>query len=100
VTTASAQHMDHNRLDPEEILRRLPVDERERFVHEYRSALDAAHEVWRYRQLQEVLHLWNLRAVAYGQADFEQRAREAVTGQKGEFVPAEQAFPGWAGGAR
>jgi hypothetical protein len=92
--------MDHNWLDPEEILRRLPVDERERFVHEYRSALDAAHEVWRYRQLQEVLHLWNLRAAAYGQADFEQRAREASSAQPGEFVPAEQVFPGWTGGAR
>lgn len=92
--------MDHNRLDPEEIPRRLPVGERERFVHEYRSALDAAHEVWRYRRLQEVLHLWNLRAAAYGQADFEQRAREASSAQPGEFVPAEQVFPGWTGGAR
>ncbi|GAA3795439.1 hypothetical protein GCM10022226_13500 [Sphaerisporangium flaviroseum] len=95
----AAQPLDHNWLDPEEILRRLPVDQRERFVHEYRSALDAAHEVWRYRQLQEVLHLWNLRAAAYAQPDFQQRAAEAAGGEPGLFVSVEQ-IPGWTGQAR
>lgn len=65
--------------DPEQILRHLPPGERERFLGEYRTALDAAHEVWRYRHLQEVLARWELVAVAtskpgYGQARDEARA--------------------------
>ncbi|MQA86340.1 MAG: hypothetical protein GEV03_17315 [Streptosporangiales bacterium] len=93
----TAQPIDQGTLDPEEILRRLPADERERFIHEYRSALDAAHELWRYRQLQEVLRLWHLRAVAYIQPDFQQRAEEARTGSPDRFVPVERVVPGWAG---
>ncbi|WP_369076983.1 DUF6247 family protein [Actinomadura madurae] len=50
--TAGPLNHDHDPLDPEDILRRLPYDERERFIRDYRSALDAAHELWRYRQLQ------------------------------------------------
>jgi hypothetical protein len=89
-------------LDPEDILRRLPHDQRDRFIRDYRCALDAAHEVWRYRQLQEVLRLWHLRATAYAHPDFAERAEEARTGDPAVFVSAEEAIPGCtdrAGGA-
>lgn len=86
-------------LDPETILWELPSLERERFVQEYNSALDAAHEVWRYKQLQEVLRLWSLRARAYAQPDFRQRAREAAINEPDRFVPAGQNLPFQAGGS-
>jgi hypothetical protein len=99
----TAEPLDHNPLDPEDILRRLPHDERDRFIRDYRSALDAAHELWRYRQLQEVLRLWHLRAIAYARPDFKERAEQARTGASGDFSPAEEAIAGWsehADGAR
>lgn len=81
--------------DPDDIMRRLPSDQRESFLHDYRSALDAAHETWRYRQLQAVLQLWHLRASAYEQPDYPQRAAEARAGAPGTFTTAEDAIPGW-----
>ncbi|MFF5260325.1 DUF6247 family protein [Actinomadura viridis] len=98
----TAEPLDHGPLDPEDILRRLPHDERDRFIRDYRSALDAAHELWRYRQLQDVLRLWHLRATAYARPDFKARAEEARTGA-GDFAPADEAIPGWSertGGTR
>ena len=68
--------------DPEDILLRLPEAERELFLAEYRAALDAAHEVWRYRQLQEVLTRWNLVAIATSQPGYAEalaEARDAAT---------------------
>ncbi|SPT64512.1 DUF6247 family protein [Actinomadura madurae] len=93
--TAEPLNHDHGPLDPEDILRRLPHDERERFIRDYRSALDAAHELWRYRQLQEVLRLWHMRATAYSRPDFADRARQARTGDPNTFTDAAEAIPGW-----
>ena len=43
--------------DPELILARLPERYRAMFLAEYQAAAEAAaHEVWRYKQLQELLH--------------------------------------------
>ncbi|WP_119727569.1 DUF6247 family protein [Thermomonospora amylolytica] len=91
----TAEPIDHGPLNPEDILRRLPADERDRFLREYHSALDAAHELWRFRQLQDVLRLWHLRAVAYAQPDFADRTEQARTGDPVAFVPAAEAIPGW-----
>lgn len=91
----TAQPVEHSPLDPEDILRRLPREERDRFIRDYRSALEAAHELWRYRQLQDVLRLWDLRATAYAQPDFAARAQSAQASDPTDFVPAEQAIPGW-----
>lgn len=88
----SVQAVSAESLDPEGILRRLPSGDRRGFIGEYNSALDAAHEVWRYRQLQNVLRLWDLRATAYAQPDFQQRAQEAVVAEPGRFISAEQLF--------
>jgi hypothetical protein len=81
--------------DPDDIIRRLPPDQRDSFLHDYRAALDAAHETWRYRQLPAVLQLWHLRATAYEQPDYSQRAAEARAGAPGTFTAAEDAIPGW-----
>jgi hypothetical protein len=81
--------------EPDDIMRRLPSDQRESFLHDYRAALDAAHETWRYRQLQAVLQLWHLRATAYEQPDYSQRAAEARAGTPGMFAAAEDVIPGW-----
>ena len=63
--------------DPGDILRRLPGAEHELFLAEYHAALDAAHEVWRYRQLQEVLARWNLVAIATSQPGYGEALAEA-----------------------
>jgi hypothetical protein len=63
--------------DPVGIMHRLPAGERELFLAEYRAALDAAHEVWRYRQLQDVLARWNLVAVATSQPGYAEALSEA-----------------------
>jgi hypothetical protein len=91
----TAEPLDYGPLDPEDIIRRLPHDERDRFIQDYRSALDAAHELWRYRQLQEVLRLWHMRATAYARPDFAERAQQARTGDPAVFTPAGEAIPGW-----
>lgn len=63
--------------DPEDILRRLPEAEHESFLAEYHAALDAAHELWRYRQLQDVLARWNLIAIATSQPGYAEALAEA-----------------------
>ena len=63
--------------NPASILRRLPEPERESFLAEYRAALDAAHEVWRYRQLQEVLRRWDLVTVTTSQPGYSETLDEA-----------------------
>lgn len=80
--------------DPAEILRVLPAQWHEQFLTDYHQALDAAHEVWRFRQLRDVLHVWQLRAIAYSNPGFDDAAEAARENRAGEFVPAEQ-IPGW-----
>ncbi|GAA1534796.1 DUF6247 family protein [Kribbella lupini] len=81
--------------DPAEILRVLPQRWHEQFLTEYHQALDAAHEVWRFRQLRDVLHAWQLRAVAYSNPAFDEAAAAARESRDEEFVPADQVLPGW-----
>lgn len=91
----TAQPMQSSPEDPSEILRLLPAKWHEQFLAEYHGALDAAHEVWRFQQLRDVLHLWQLRAVAYSDPAFEAALQATRDNQADEFVPAEQAIPGW-----
>jgi hypothetical protein len=86
----TAQPVEPGMWDPQEILSRLPDVDHEQFVAEYRQAVDAAHELRRYRQLQGVLRLWHLRAAAYEQPDYFQRAAEAREGAEGRFIPAAE----------
>ncbi|WP_267900270.1 DUF6247 family protein [Kribbella turkmenica] len=55
----------------------------------------AAHELWRFQHLREVLHLWRLRAVAYSDPGYEQAMEAAREGRDDDFIPAEQVIPGW-----
>jgi hypothetical protein len=80
---------------PSEILSLLPTKWHEQFLGEYYGALDAAREVSRFQQLCDVLRLWGLRAVAYSRPSFEQAMQATREGRADEFVPAEQAIPGW-----
>ncbi|NEA35523.1 DUF6247 family protein [Streptomyces sp. SID13031] len=82
--------------DPAEILLVLPAKWHEQFLQEYHGALDAAHEVWRFQQLRDVLHVWRLRALAYSRPGFEEAAQAAREGRADEFIPADQVIPGWA----
>jgi hypothetical protein len=91
----TAQPMDGSPEDPAEILRMLPRKWHEQFLDDYRLALDAAHEVWRFQQLRDVLHVWRLRAVAYSRPGFDEALRATREDRADEFVPAEQVIPGW-----
>jgi hypothetical protein len=82
--------------DPSEILRALPEQWHEPFLSEYHSALDAAHEVWRFQQLRDVLHLWRLRAAAFANPELDRAAQAAREERSDEFVPADRVIPGWA----
>ena len=76
--------------DPDVILARLPERERERFLREYEAAADAAvHEVWRFKQLRELLHVWHLRSIAYSKPDYYSRWDEIQQGGE-EYVTLEQ----------
>ncbi|GIH97868.1 DUF6247 family protein [Planobispora siamensis] len=81
--------------DPDEILHRLDERHHAAFLADYRAAMvAAAHETWRYRQLQEVLKLWHLRAVMYASPSYAQARADADAGVPG--IPAEDVIPGWA----
>jgi hypothetical protein len=73
--------------DPAGILHLLPEKWHEQFLSEYHTALDAAHEVWRFKQLQELPHVWRLHAIAVSNPEFD-RAERAVREERAEeFVP-------------
>ena len=87
--SAQPIHEDDPR-DPAVILQRLPERERARFLAEYETAaVAAAHEVWRYRKLQEFLHRWSLLADAYSQPDFYERKAEVAAGI-GEYLSMDE----------
>ena len=76
--------------DPELILARLPEHFREVFLDEYQTAAEAAaHEVWRYKQLQELLQAWHLRATAYNRPGLTERRAAAGAGQ-GEYISLDE----------
>jgi Family of unknown function (DUF6247) len=84
--------------DPIEILHALPEEHREQFRVEYADAVDGARRPERFRELQEMLRLWRLRAVAYSSSGYEGRLAAAREGNASDFAPAGQAIPGWPGG--
>ena len=86
----SAQPVDYSEdsRDPAVILARLPERARPFFLDEYEAAVDAAHEVAGYRQLQQLLQSWSVRAVAYSRPGFFEGAAEAAEG-RGECVTME-----------
>jgi hypothetical protein len=80
--------------DPDQIFGRLPASERAQFLQEYHSALDAAHEIWRYKQLQDFLHLWHLRAIAMSDPTYYQCKEDAERHDESKFVDFNEAMQG------
>ena len=72
---------------PAEILRLLPPRWHDQFLTEYRAALDAAHEVWRWQQLNDLLHRWRLRATAYSDPEFSAAAHAAREARSEDLTP-------------
>jgi Family of unknown function (DUF6247) len=91
----TAQPVHDSLDDPAEILRLLPDEYHGQFLDGYYRALDAAHRPQEFRALQEMLHLWRLRAVAYSSPGYADRLEAARNGDPADFVPADQVVRGW-----
>jgi hypothetical protein len=84
--------------DPVEILHALPEEHHAQFRSEYAAAVDGARRPEQFHQLQELLRLWRLRAVAYSSPGYGGRLADARAGGAADSAPAEQVIPGWPGG--
>lgn len=67
------------------------------FLAEYTAAVEGARRPEQFRQLQELLRLWRLRATAYSGPGYEERLAAARHGRAASIAPAEQVIPGWPG---
>jgi len=81
--------------DPVEILGLLPEGYHAQFLAEYTAAVRGALRPEQFRQLQELLRMWRLRAAAYSGAGYEERLAAASHGGAASLAPAEQVIPGW-----
>jgi hypothetical protein len=81
--------------DPAAIFEALPASQRERFRAEYDAALDAAHDLARYRQVADVVRLWRLQAMAFARPGYEEALQDALDGREEAFV--QYVPPGWEG---
>jgi hypothetical protein len=88
---------DHDPDDPVEILTVLPEGYHAQFLAEYAAAVEQARRPEQFRELQELLRLWRLRAVAYSSPGYEERLAAASHGRVAGIAPAEQVIPGWPG---
>ncbi|GAA2114584.1 hypothetical protein GCM10009780_72010 [Actinomadura alba] len=60
----------------------MPEREHAQFLHEYRTAAEAAaHEIWRYKELQALLHRWSLVVIAVNQPGYYEALDEAKAGE-------------------
>lgn len=79
--------------DPVEIMRILPDEFHSQFRAEYAVAVEGARHPEQYRQLQGVLRLWRLRAIAYSEPGY--AGRLAAADDHTGAVPAGQLIPEW-----
>ncbi|WP_407924518.1 DUF6247 family protein [Actinomadura physcomitrii] len=84
--------------DPAAIYDALPWSHREQFRAEYDQALDAAHDLARFKQVQPLLRQWRLRAIAYSRPGLEEAVQDALQGREDAFV--RYTPPGWGGRVR
>ncbi|MDX6428388.1 MAG: hypothetical protein QOE54_754 [Streptosporangiaceae bacterium] len=77
---------EHDPRDPQVILAQLPERARPGFLAEYHAAVDAAHDLAGYRRLQDLLHLWSIRTIAYSKPGYYEAMEQARQGT-GETVP-------------
>jgi Family of unknown function (DUF6247) len=81
--------------DPIEILHALPGEYHAQFRAEYAAAVDGARRPEQFHQLQEMLRLWRLRAVACSSPGYAGRLAAAREEHAADVVPAAQLIPGW-----
>jgi Family of unknown function (DUF6247) len=80
---------DHDPDDPVGILAVLPEGYGAQFLAEYTAAVEGARRPEQFRQLQELLRLWLLRAVAYSGPGYEERLAGARHSQAAGAASAE-----------
>jgi len=88
---------DHDPDDPVGILSVLPEEYHAQFLIEYAAAVEGARRPEKFRQLQELLRLWRLRAVAYSSPGYDERLAAVRRSRAADFAPAEHVIPGWSG---
>jgi hypothetical protein len=88
---------DHDPDDSVGILVVLPEGYHAQFLAEYTAAVEGARRPEQFRQLQALLRLWRLRAVAYSGLGYEEGLAGACHGRAAGIAPAEQVIPGWPG---
>jgi hypothetical protein len=72
--------------DPAAIFDALPESHRADFRAEYDQALDAAHDLARFKQVQTLLRQWRLRAIAYARPGYEEAVQDAMQGRADAFA--------------
>ncbi|MGH3389584.1 MAG: DUF6247 family protein [Actinomadura sp.] len=81
--------------DPAAIFEALPPQHRVQFRAEYDQALDAAHDLARFKQVRSLLRQWRLRSIAYARPGYEEAVEDAIQGRAESFV--RYTPPGWDG---
>jgi hypothetical protein len=83
--------------DPVEILHALPVEYHAQFRAEYDAAVEGARRPEQFHQLQDMLRLWRLRAVAYSSPGYAGRLADAAEGHAADVIPAGTLISRWPG---
>jgi hypothetical protein len=81
--------------DPAAIFELLPESRRSQFRAEYDQALEAAHDLARFKQVRILLRQWRLRAMAYNRPGYEEAVQDALDGRVDAFV--QYSPPDWEG---
>jgi hypothetical protein len=81
--------------DPAAIFELLPESHRSQFRAEYDQALEAAHDLARFKQVRTLLRQWRLRAMAYSRPGYEEAVQDALDGRVDAFV--RYTPPDWEG---
>lgn len=79
--------------DPAAIFELLPESHRSQFRAEFEQALEAAHDLDRFKQVRTLLRQWRLRAMAYNRPGYGQAIEDALEGRTEAFV--RYTPPGW-----
>ncbi|MFG1826837.1 DUF6247 family protein [Microbispora bryophytorum] len=84
--------------DPAAIFEALPPSHRVQFQAEYDEALEAAHDLARFKQVQTLLRQWRLRAIAYARPGYEEAVQDALQERTEMFTRCTP--PEWEGRVR
>jgi hypothetical protein len=81
--------------DPAAIFKLLPESHRSLFRTEYDQALEAAHDLVRFKQVRTLLRQWRLRAMAYNRPGYADAVQDALDGRADALV--RYTPPDWEG---